>query len=90
MAYLHATSPEEYALDRRLQLVMERLLSIIGEAASRLSDEARKEIDCDRRGVRGLRNVLDHRYGRVVHERVYNVVAHRLPALVDAVRPYAD
>lgn len=84
--YLEGVERAEFLRDRRLQLVVERLLQIIGEAANGLSEEAHQRIDYDWRAVRGLRNVLAHRYGAVEPERIWGVVRNRLPDLVAKVR----
>lgn len=86
LAYLHGVTLEQFVKDRRLQLVTERLLEIIGEAAGGLSDEARKAVDVDWRAVRGLRNVLAHQYGAVDLPRLYRTAVNRLPPLIDAIR----
>lgn len=80
--YLDGVTPKAFRDDRRLRLVTERLLEIIGEAASGLSEETRNAIDYDWRAVRGLRNILAHQYGAVDPDQIHRVVANRLPDLV--------
>lgn len=86
IGYMKGVSPRRFRDDRRLQLAIERLLEIIGEAAGGLSEEARVSIDYDWRGVRGLRNVLANQYGSVDPDQVHRVVVKRLPGLVEKVR----
>lgn len=86
IGYLNGVSGSAFKSDRRLRLTIERLLEIVGEAASGLSESARASIDYDWRGVRGLRNVIAHQYGSIDADQIFRVVAKRLPELVEAIR----
>lgn len=79
-----------FLADRTLQWATERLLEIVGEAAGALSDEARAEIPHDWSGLRGLRNVLAHQYGRIEPERVYRVAREEIPRLRKDIEPFLD
>lgn len=82
LGYLDGVARKDYLKDRKLQLITERLLEILGEAATGLSDEAREAVEYDWPAVRGLRNVLAHKYGHVNHDRVWSTVRDDLPDLV--------
>ena len=86
ISFVEGVSATEFRKDRRLQLAIERLLEIVGEAAGGLSEEARERVPFDWRAVRGLRNVIAHQYGIVDHARLYRTARDRLPALVAAIR----
>lgn len=90
MGYLEEVPLDAYLEDRRLQLVNERLLEILGEAARAISAETRSLVDVDWRGIIGLRNILTHQYGRVDHPSLYLVVKRDLPLLVERVTPVID
>src|SRR5437763_17154928 len=79
-----------YLRDRDLQLITERLLEIVGEAASRLSQAAMDRIPFDWRGVRGMRNILAHHYGNVQPRLVWAVLKKDLPALLGLVEGRLD
>jgi uncharacterized protein with HEPN domain len=69
--------------DPVLAAALERFVEIIGEAASRLSDEARSRLP----GVPwleiiGMRNRLIHGYAAVDRNILWDVVASDLPALL--------
>lgn len=81
--YLGKSSLKDFKADRRLQLQIERLVEIVGEAAGGLSEEARRSFDADWRGLRGLRNVLSHQYGSVDQSRLYETVKSYFPVLLD-------
>jgi uncharacterized protein with HEPN domain len=83
--YTHDVEERAFLKDRRLQLMIERLLEIIGEAARQLSAEARTLVDYDWRGVQDLRNVLAHQYGSIDHHLVWNLVRKRIPELLHRV-----
>lgn len=61
----------------------ERLLEIIGEAASMLSDHTTDRFpDVAWRDISRLRIVLAHHYQRVDPEQVWTIAAFDVPALV--------
>ena len=84
--YLSGVPLTKFRSDRMLQLVTERLLEIVGEAATGLSDDARAAVPYDWRAVRGLRNILAHQYGRVEHDALYATATRELPLLLARVR----
>jgi uncharacterized protein with HEPN domain len=74
---------EKYLKDRKLQLAMERLLEIIGEAANRVSSDfqlGHPEIPW--RKIVGQRNVISHEYGEIKQERIWTVVSSNIPGLI--------
>jgi len=61
-----------------------RCLLVIGEAAGRLSDQARAEFpQFDWSAMTGMRHRLVHDYGRTDYEIVWDVVQNKLPELRD-------
>lgn len=88
--FLEGVSPTRFRKDRQLCLAVERLLEIVGEAANGLSEDARRRVSYDWRGVRGLRNVIAHQYGAVDPDQLHAVVKRRLPELVAAIRRAKD
>jgi uncharacterized protein with HEPN domain len=59
-------------------------LTVIGEAAGRLSSEARTQFpQFDWSAMNGMRHRLVHDYGRIDHEIVWDVVQDKLPMLRD-------
>lgn len=64
---------------------VERLIEIIGEAASHVSTELRSQkphIPWEK--IIGQRHVLAHDYGEIDFARLYDVVAIHLPPLISA------
>lgn len=84
--YLTGIGFEDFQNDRRLQLVTERLMEIIGEAAGHLSDEAREAIPHDWHAVRGLRNILSHQYANVDPAVLYAASTNQLPDLLERIQ----
>lgn len=84
--YLAGIGFEDFQNDRRLQLVTERLMEIIGEAAGHLSDEARESIPYDWHAVRGLRNILSHQYGNIDPSVLYAASTNQLPELLERIQ----
>ena len=70
--------------DLQLNLSLVRLLEIIGEAAGRVSKEARARYPgIPWPNMIGLRNRLIHGYDRVDFDIVWEIVTRDLPPLVD-------
>jgi uncharacterized protein with HEPN domain len=70
--------------DRVLSLALVRLLEIVGEAAGRVSGEARAhhpEIPWPQ--IIGLRNRLVHGYDAVDYDILWQIITDDLPGLVD-------
>ena len=69
--------------DRTFSLAMTRLLEIVGEAASRVSPDARDHHPKILwSAISGLRNRLIHGYDAVDFDILWDVVGHDLPDLV--------
>jgi uncharacterized protein with HEPN domain len=63
---------EQYADDRKTRNAVERNLEIIGEASRHVSEHARTMFpDIPWSSVIGLRNVIAHEYGDLLHEKVW-------------------
>ncbi len=61
-----------------------RCLTVIGEAAGHLSNDARTQFpQFDWRAMTGMRHRLVHDYGRIDYEIVWDVVQENLPMLRD-------
>jgi len=69
--------------DRVLFLAVTRLLSIVGEAATRLSQQKRAELpQIAWRKIIGLRNILNHAYDLVDNPTLWNILQNDVPQLV--------
>ncbi|MBI1318359.1 MAG: DUF86 domain-containing protein [Candidatus Hydrogenedens sp.] len=72
-----------YAEDRKTRNAVERNLEIIGEAARHVSDDVRTRFrEIPWTSVIGLRNIIAHEYGEILHEKVWAICTRRLPALI--------
>ncbi|MCK4765080.1 MAG: DUF86 domain-containing protein [Candidatus Aminicenantes bacterium] len=79
---------EKYLNDRKLQLAIERLIEIIGEAANRVSLEFReKHPGIPWRKIIAQRNVIAPEYGEIKQERIWTVVSAHIPELVEQLEP---
>jgi uncharacterized protein with HEPN domain len=68
--------------DRMLELVLSRLLEIVGEAATRVPEEVRAaHPEVPWRDIIGMRNRLIHGYDAVDLDILWQIVALDLPAL---------
>lgn len=75
---------EEYLSNRMMRGAVERRLEIIGEAARRVSEATRGMFaGIPWTSVVGLRNIIAHEYGEILHEKVWAISRNRLPALIE-------
>lgn len=76
-------SHDDWAGDEDVRLAVAYLVQIVGEAASRLSEETRASLpDLPWRQMIGLRNRLVHGYGTIRTEAIWDVAKTDLPALI--------
>lgn len=68
--------------DRIPRLAVERLLTIIGEAAARVPEYAREPIDIPWTRIVGLRNRLMHAYDDISAEVLVEIVAKEVPRMI--------
>ena len=81
---------ERFRKDVGIRYGTERLLEIVGEAMGNLSDDVRNMMPVDARKVRGLRNILAHRYAVVDPATVHAAATIELPRLLAGVRALLD
>lgn len=74
---------DDYRTDRGLQLIVERLFEIVGEALNRAAeDEPSLERDIpDLRAIVGMRNQLSHGYWDIQETVVWDTVTIDIPRL---------
>ena len=72
--------------DRLLQLALERLAEIVGEAANRVSTASQARFpDIPWREAIGMRNRVSHGYDAVSHDTLWDTVLTDFPKLIDSV-----
>jgi uncharacterized protein with HEPN domain len=87
LACLNGASFAVFKADRTMQLACIYCLTIMGEAAVRLSPEARaRHSEIPFRAIIGLRNVLIHRYEKVEIAAVYGILSNTVPQTVAQLR----
>ncbi len=81
-------SQDGYRTDEKLRLAVERGVSLIGEAARRVSESFRKEHpEVPWRKIIAQRNVVIHEYGEIDHERLWIVAIQEIPLLIEQLAP---
>lgn len=89
LAIVRRMSRDEFLVDRSMQHAVIRCLTVVGEAANRVSDETCKSLpNVAWSEAVGLRNVLVHDYQRIDLSRVWTIVETNLPPLVAALDAY--
>lgn len=85
MSFMAGRTRTDLDADLMLLFAVVRAVEIIGEAASRLSAEAREALsDVPWSAVIGMRNRLVHAYFNVDRELVWKTVTEELPRLMTA------
>ena len=86
--FVSGLTRRQFDASRLHQNAVVKALEIIGEAAGRISEEARKahpEIPWGE--IIGMRNRLVHGYFEVDWEKVWDTVRHDLPPLIAMIEP---
>lgn len=83
--YLDGIDLVEFLEDRMRRRAVERLLTIIGEAAKQLSDETRAAIDQPWREIVRFRDKGIHSYDSLTPETLYRIATESVPAIRDAI-----
>lgn len=78
----------QYLADDKTRAAVERALEICGEAMRSLDRHAPTIAQSipHARDIIGFRNILAHGYATLDHVKVYDIVVHHIPELLDAVR----
>ena len=77
---------ETFLADRTRQLAAEAIMNRLGEIVARLPDDVvARHPEVPWRAIRGMRNVVAHRYHLIDYEIVWTALARRLPADAAAV-----
>ena len=87
-SYLDGITEDAFASDRLRQRAVERLLTIIGEAAKQLSDETRAEIEQPWREIMRFRDKGIHAYDSLSPRTLYRISVEFVPDLADALRKH--
>lgn len=81
--YVEGFSMDDFFADKMRVDAVVRNYEIIGEAASRIPDEIRKQYPhLQWRALSDLRNVLIHEYFGINRKILWDITANRLPQLV--------
>ena len=81
---LGEASVNELANDRVMQLALERLLGIVGEAANRVSSSTQQRyLQIPWPQIIGLRNRLVHGYDDINLDRLWDTITYELPLLIE-------
>lgn len=80
---------EAFLSDRTMQHAVIRCLTVVGEAANRVSSEIQSQLpQIAWAEAVALRNVLVHEYQRVDLTRVWTIVEEELPPLLNALNAH--
>ncbi|MDP2167641.1 MAG: DUF86 domain-containing protein [Thermodesulfovibrionales bacterium] len=71
-----------FILERKTISATVRELEVIGEAASRISDDIKaRSLEIDWRTIKDFRNILSHEYFGIDYKIVWQIVTNKLPPL---------
>jgi uncharacterized protein with HEPN domain len=78
----------EFLQDEKLQLAVQKLIEIIGEAARNVSPELKSEYpNIPWKEMVGMRDVLVHQYFRVNLARIWEAARCEVPGLIELIEP---
>jgi uncharacterized protein with HEPN domain len=87
MEYAAGTTLDALPLDRMRSDAILRVLGVLGEAGGRVSQETRQRFPrLPWREMKGMRNVLIHRYDRVAWQIVWETAIVHIPAMMPALQ----
>src|SRR5208282_3384443 len=87
-SYVSAKTKEEFVRDTQCQDAVIRRLEIIGEAARRISNEARARLPgLPWSAMINMRNLMIHEYDHVDLAVVWDTVQNHLPTLIQSIAP---
>lgn len=88
---LAGNDPEDLRRNRMLQLALVRLVEVIGEAASRVSDTGQRRYpSIPWQEARGMRNRLVHGYDMIDLKVLWDTVTDDLPPLITELERILD
>ncbi|HEX8251811.1 MAG TPA: HepT-like ribonuclease domain-containing protein [Thermoanaerobaculia bacterium] len=91
LEFTDGLSEEDFLRDRKTQYAVVRCLEIIGEAASRVSAEARVALpSIPWSEVIAQRHIAIHHYGKLRMPRIWSTIREHVPALVETLRPHME
>jgi uncharacterized protein with HEPN domain len=91
VVYTADQSRGSYLGDRMRQDAVERAIEIVGEAARRVSEQARAEVaDVQWSAIVATRHILAHKYGEVDHDRIWRIATVHVPALIAQLTPVLE
>lgn len=80
---------ETFLADRTMQHAVIRCLTVVGEAANRVTAETRASLpQVAWRDAVGLRNVLVHDYQGINRSRIWTIVEEDIPPLLETLHSY--
>jgi len=83
-SYVKGMSQSDFMTDTKTVHAVERCISIVGEAANKLSPDAIGAIpDIPWTEIRGIRNRVIHDYGMVNLDIIWNIVQYELTTLIN-------
>lgn len=82
-SFVEGRTHEEYLQDLALRFAVERAVEIVGEAARRVSEEARATLPGVAWGaIVATRHILVHEYGELDHDAIWRIATRHLPELL--------
>jgi uncharacterized protein with HEPN domain len=85
--YLHQVTRRMFNANQMMRDAVVRQISIIGEAASKLSQVFRQQhADVPWRDIVGMRNLVIHNYGEIDWDVVWDTARERVPELAEYLR----
>jgi uncharacterized protein with HEPN domain len=90
-SFIKERNKDDLERDRILTLALVKEIEIIGEAASKVSQEARQQIpDIEWRDIVGMRNRLVHVYFEIDEDILWDTIIYDIPKLIEELNKLPD
>jgi len=89
IAIIKNENHESFSKNRLMQLALERLIEIVGEAANHISMQT--QLYSSRipwSSIIGLRNKIAHDYGEILTDRIWLISTINIPELLKVIKEY--
>ena len=78
-----------FSRNKLIRYAVERQITVIGEAAKRVSDRFREaHPEFPWKSIIAQRNVIAHEYGEILIERIWIVASESVPNLIRLIEPF--
>ncbi len=89
ISFVKGLDINSFASDKKTRYAVERQITVIGEAARRISAEFKEaNLEIPWSGIVSQRNVIVHEYGEIKTAKIWTIAKEKIPQLVNQLEPF--